>query len=149
MPVGAAARPIGPGAGRNKILERRGPAYTGDRRGIGKMHISYRLYAFHYPTIIDLSILFVGMSYWPRAVALLPTSVPLSLLIASGASRLIEQPFQRLGRRLTSMQPAQATAPACRDGPDLARGQPVGVDRSFEPVTPEPMKNFLARGGGR
>jgi len=68
-------------------------------------HISFSLYALHYPIIIGVTALFTHLSFWPQRAMILLTSVPLSLLVAAAASRFVEQPFQRLGRILAPMRP--------------------------------------------
>jgi peptidoglycan/LPS O-acetylase OafA/YrhL len=74
--------------------------------------ISFSLYALHYPIVMSVSELFKDLPFWQQRAAILVTSVPLSLLIAAGASRLIERPFQQLGRRLAPMQPLEVTCEA-------------------------------------
>ena len=87
-------------------------------KGLGKIleyaifqwlgRISYSLYLFH---VIVLNALFKGLNQFIELPVLAIVAVPLSLLIAEIANRLIEQPAARLGRALSSGGSKTVTSP--------------------------------------
>lgn len=73
--------------------------------------ISFSLYLVHVPLLASVAFL-VGQSAWPLAAVL---TVPLSVLVAWGFARVVEQPAHRLARRvghLVGGLPAPVIRPA-------------------------------------
>jgi peptidoglycan/LPS O-acetylase OafA/YrhL len=74
---------------------------TGFVRWLGR--VSFSLYAVHVPVILWIAPFVAGPPSWKRVLLTVGLSVPASLLVAAIVARLVEWPFQRLGRKIASI----------------------------------------------